>query len=100
MPDSDDSGYVIMYSPNRTMTMHDRSVWPSTGRVVCPDFELQSGIPPDRCISVHLPRTNLDKQGLLKARRTATISGTMLSVVHQYLWDTAKMVEGCHTEKS
>ena len=50
IPDSDDSGYVIMYVPNRTMTMDDRSVWPSTGRVVCPHFALQPGIPPDRCI--------------------------------------------------
>ena len=44
-----------------------------------------------------LQMTNLDEQGLLKARRTATISGTMLSVVHQYLWDATEMIARCRT---
>ena len=46
--DSDSSGYVIMYSNDRVATMQDRSIWPRTGRVVCPHFELQPGIPQDR----------------------------------------------------
>ena len=59
---SDASGYVIVYSDDRIATMQDRSIWPRNGRAVCPHFELQPGVPSDRRISVHLPRTSLDKQ--------------------------------------
>ena len=97
VPESDDTGYMVMYSSGRTLTVDDRSAWPRTGRVVCPHFELQPGIPADRCLSIHLPRTDLDKQGLIQARRKATICGTMISVVQQYLWDTAELLEGCAT---
>ena len=61
-------------------------------------FELQLGIPADRCLSIHLPRTDLHKQGLIQARRMATICGNMPSVVYQYLWDTAELLEGCQTD--
>ena len=94
----DDSGHVIVYSPTRAMTIGDRSAWPRTGQVVCPQFRLQPGIPSDSCISVRSPGTNVDKQGLFKALKTATICGNMLSVIQQYLWDTTELVEGCQTE--
>jgi hypothetical protein len=49
-------------------------------------------------MSVHLPRTTRDKPGLVKARRTAILNGNLISVVHQYLWDVAEMIEGCQAE--
>ena len=36
IPESDDSGYLVMCSRGRTVTVDDRSAWPRTGRVVCP----------------------------------------------------------------
>ena len=87
-----------MYCHDRVMIMEDRSIWPSTGRVACAHFKLQPGIPQDRCISVHLQGTNLDKQQLIKSRRTATLNGGMLSVVQQYLLAVAEMIEGCQTD--
>ena len=83
-----------MYSHDRVVTMEYRSVWPSTGRVVCPHFEWQLGLPQDSFISVHLPRTNPDKQELIRARRTATLNGGTPSVVHEYLLGVSDMIEG------
>ena len=61
-------------------------------------FELQRGIPADGCLSIHLPRTDLDKQGMFQARRKATICGNMLSVGQQYLWGAAELLEGCQAD--
>ena len=98
IPDASASSYVIMYAPTRTMTIIGRKTWPRTRREVCPHFELQPEIPSDTCLSVHLPRTNLDKQGLIEARKKTTIRGKMLSGPQQYLWDTTEFTEGCQTK--
>ena len=53
--------------------------------------------PTDASLFTFLGQT-FDKQGLIQARRKATICGTMLSVVQQYLWDTAELLEGCASD--
>ena len=74
------------------------AVGPGLKKVSCPHFELQPGPPSSRCVSIHLPRANLDKEELFKAHNTDKINGGMLTVIHQYLWDMALMIERCLTD--
>ena len=64
------------------------AVGPGLKRVACPQFELQLGLPPERCVSIHLPRTNLGKED------SSGPNGGMLTVTHQYLCDMALTIEG------
>ena len=58
------TGYAVMYSADRTMTINDRSTRYQVEQVACPHFELQPGMPLDRCVSIHLPRTDLGKEDI------------------------------------
>ena len=49
------------------------------------------------CVPIHLPRTILDKEGLLKAHNRALRKGGLWTVAFQYLWDLALMIERCRT---
>ena len=73
--------------------MQDRGNWPRVAQVVGPHFELQPGNPLERCLSIHLPRTNLDKEELLKVHKVAVQCGAMLTVVYTYRWDLARLIE-------
>ena len=65
------TGDVVMYSEDRTMTINDRNNLYQVKKVACPRFELQPGVPSDRCVSIHFPRTTIGKEKLLRAHRTA-----------------------------
>ena len=89
------TGHVIMYTNNKVMTIKERSNLPSTA---CPSFELQLGEPSELCVSIKLPRTNLDKEDLLTHHRVVVNQGGILSVSGQYLWDLALLLEDCTSD--
>ena len=62
IPDSDDSGYVIMHSQKQDHDYELPKLLAKHKKRGLPTFlNFQPGIPPDRCISAHLPRANRDK---------------------------------------
>ena len=61
IPASNYTGYVVMYSTDKTMTLQYRSDNYQVQKAPCPQFKLQPGSPPERCLFTHLPGTNLDK---------------------------------------
>jgi hypothetical protein len=63
-----------------------------------PDFDIQPGKPSNECISIKLPRTNLDQQDLIDQWRVAINQGETLTVEGSYLWDLALLLEGCTSE--
>ena len=54
---STDKGHVFMYTNTRIMSIQERGNLPITA---FPDFDLQPGKPSNECLSIKLPRTNLD----------------------------------------
>ncbi len=56
-----------MYTDSNVMTAQERNALVS---IALPDLELQPGIL-DSCVSVKLPRTNIDYEGILVHRRVA-----------------------------
>ena len=88
-------GYVIMYTHTRTMSAQERETLPITA---LPDFDLQPGKPRYQCLSIKIPRINLDHQDLLDQRRLAIKSGGTLTDEGSYIWDLALLVEGCTSE--
>jgi len=83
---SADKGYVIMYTRAKTMSIPECETLPIT---TLPDFDIKPGKPRDKCLSIKLPRTNLDHQDLLDKRRLAIKSGGTLTVEGSYIWDLA-----------
>ena len=69
--DPNDKGYVVMDAANQRMTLQERSDHYQVEKAPCPHFELQLSHPSDRFLSIHLPRTNLDKEELTKAHNIA-----------------------------
>ena len=57
IPASNCTGYVVMFSANRTMILQDRSDNYQVQKIPCPQIELQLGSPPERCLAIHVPRT-------------------------------------------
>ena len=98
IPNTTYTGHVVMNSSDRKMTIRDRA--DSIQKVRCPEFVLQLGQPPEECVSVHLPATNVDREELLTAHRTALKFGGMLTVSHPYLWDLAMMLERCVSDNA
>ena len=88
-------GHVIMYTNTNIMPIQESGHIPITA---LPDFDLQPGKPSDECLSIKLPRTNLDHQDLLDQRRLAINKGETLTVEGSCLWGTALLLEGCYSE--
>ena len=66
-----------MYTNTKTMSLQERGDLPTTA---LPDFDLQPGKPRNECLSIRLPRCNLDQQDRLDHRRGDIKHGGTLTV--------------------
>ena len=84
-----------MYTKTNVMSIKERNNVPSTALPAC---DLQLGEPSESCVSIKLPRANLDQEDILTHRRVVTKHGGTLTVSGAYLWDLALLLEGCTSE--